>query len=168
MSKKITAVVFAAAGAAVSISAFADTGQIGPGTSLNVISTAGDATPTSPDLGCVVLNSSVKIGTSQNVSGAFECRAATSSTPAVIGVGACHSAGQVKAKTYTCTTGNSSQLGCTPSTTSTPTIVTKDGGSFFAAVSTGGSVSATPLGTAACSASTLESEIITVVTGSLS
>lgn len=163
MKKQISLLVAVLATATlVASTAYAETGTIEPGGTINVVATSGGAAPTAPDMGCVVLSSNVKVGTSANVYGGFECRAATTTQPAAIGVGTCHKAGLAKPRTYVCTGVNLPVTGCTGAALPVAGIP-GTGAAYFVAATTGGSVAAVPLNDA-CDAG---AKVVTKVTAYL-
>ncbi len=150
----------------VASTAYAETGTIGTGATINVIATSGGAAATAPDMGCIVLSSNVKVGTSANVFGGFECRAATATAPAAIAVGTCHKTGMVKAKTYTCTGAGLPVAGCTAA--GAPAAgVTFTGASYYVAATTGGSVAAAALEAPCAAAATVVAKVTTYLNAAL-
>lgn len=143
--------------------AFADTGSIAPGSAVSIGSTANGAALVAPvALGCAVLSSTIKVGTSANVYGGYECRGATAATAAAIGVATCHLSGLKKTKTYTCTAAGQPVAACAAPVAGSPApTVTIDGGSAYYALSTGGSVAATALGATACDAANAMVNLVT-------
>lgn len=139
----------------------ADTGQLTGGQAYRVISTATGTTPATGELGCEVLASTITVGTSASVNGAFDCRAATATTPAAIGVGTCHLAGSAKTRTFACTDPmiQNGDNGCSA------TVATYEGTGpgFFGAVTTGGSVTGVPLNNT-CTSANVETAVVAATT----
>lgn len=165
MKKQISKISVALIGGALMSSvAVAEVGAIATaGGAVDVVSTANGQAVPAGQLGCEVLASTVRIGVSANVWGAFDCRSGTATTPAVIGVGTCHQAGLIKPATRTCSGVDAPVAGCTAGGTyETPGAVA------FTAVTTGGTVGAVPLGAGCTTAATIQAAVTTATNDGLS